>query len=95
MCYPLNPGKSRKEVEEGRFREDLFYRISVVPIDIKPLREHKTDIMPIARHYLDTFRKKYKSRVQFFSDEAVKSLMARECERIEEHHRTTLCPLRQ
>lgn len=66
----------RKEVEEGRFREDLFYRISVVPIDIKPLREHKTDIMPIARHYLDTFRKKYKSRVQSFSDEAVKSLIA-------------------
>jgi len=66
----------RKEVEEGRFREDLFYRISVVPIDIKPLREHKTDIMPIARHYFDKFRKKYQSRVRSFSEEALKSLIA-------------------
>ena len=66
----------RAEVESGRFREDLFYRISVVPIDIKPLREHKSDILPIALHYLDIYKKKHNSKVQHLSEEAKKSLIS-------------------
>ncbi len=66
----------RAEVEAGRFREDLFYRISVVPIEIKPLRMHKADILPIAQHYLHIYRIKHKSRVRYFSEEAKKSLLA-------------------
>ena len=66
----------RAEIEAGRFREDLFYRISVVPLHIKPLREHKTDILPIAKHYLDIFVEKYESKVGRFSEEAMKSLVS-------------------
>ncbi len=66
----------REEVESGRFREDLFYRISVVPIHIIPLREHKSDIPPIAEYYLQIFREKHKSSVRCFSEEARKSLIS-------------------
>jgi len=66
----------RAEVESGTFREDLFYRISVVPIDIKPLKEHKSDILPIALHYLDIYKKKHKGKAQRLSEEAKKSLIA-------------------
>jgi DNA-binding NtrC family response regulator len=64
----------RGEVDALRFREDLFYRISVVPIHIKPLREHRSDIIEIAQHYLAIFREKHNSIARVFSNEAVKSL---------------------
>jgi DNA-binding NtrC family response regulator len=66
----------RSEIETGRFREDLFYRISVVPLNIKPLREHKADILPIALHYLDLYTVKYDSKVRRLSEEAKKSLLS-------------------
>ncbi len=66
----------REEVRSGTFREDLFYRISVVPIHIRPLREHKSDITPIALHYFELFRTKHNSRAQRLSPEVVKSLAA-------------------
>ncbi|MGA3086239.1 MAG: sigma-54 dependent transcriptional regulator [Thermodesulfobacteriota bacterium] len=66
----------RSEIDSGRFREDLFYRISVVPLHIKPLCEHKADILPIAQHYLEIFIAKYESQVRGFSEEAKKSLVA-------------------
>jgi two-component system, NtrC family, response regulator HydG len=66
----------RDEIKTGAFREDLFYRISVVPIHIKPLREHKSDIVPIAHHYFDVFRIKHNSRARRLSQEVVKSLTA-------------------
>jgi DNA-binding NtrC family response regulator len=66
----------RKEVESGNFREDLFYRISVVPIHIKPLRDHRSDILEIAQHYLEIFREKHNSKAYRFSQEAIKSLNA-------------------
>src|SRR5271157_4175760 len=66
----------RAEIEAGRFREDLFYRLSVVPLPIKPLREHKADILPIAQHYLNIFITKYDSKVRSFSEEAKKSLVS-------------------
>jgi transcriptional regulator with GAF, ATPase, and Fis domain len=47
------------EVAKGDFREDLFYRISIVPIHVPPLRERKKDILILARHFLDRYKKRY------------------------------------
>lgn len=66
----------RSEIEAGNFREDLFYRLSVVPLDIKPLKDRKADILPLAQHYLDLYAKKYKSKVRCLSEEAKTSLLS-------------------
>ncbi|MCD6224831.1 MAG: sigma 54-interacting transcriptional regulator [Deltaproteobacteria bacterium] len=47
-----------EDVKEGKFREDLYYRLNVVQILIPALRERKEDILPIAEYYLDSFKKK-------------------------------------
>ncbi|MFB5284940.1 sigma-54 interaction domain-containing protein [Peribacillus sp. Hz7] len=52
-------------VKAGEFREDLFYRLNVIPIDIPPLRERKEDIIPFAGHFLDKFNDKYRCRKRF------------------------------
>ena len=66
----------REEMEQGKFREDLFYRLSVIPLHIKPLREHGEDILPLAHHYLGFYRDKYRSNVRSFSEEAAASLLS-------------------
>jgi len=58
----------RKMVEEGRFREDLYYRLNVISIHIPPLRERKDDIIPLAYHFLDVYNKQYGSRKEFGPD---------------------------
>jgi transcriptional regulator with PAS, ATPase and Fis domain len=46
-------------VREGKFREDLYFRINVVKIDIPPLRQRKEDILPLTRFFLDNFKKRF------------------------------------
>ena len=57
-------------VAEGLFREDLFYRISIVPITIPPLRERVEDIILIALYYVAEFNKKLKKKATNISKEA-------------------------
>jgi len=66
----------RKEVEEGRFREDLYYRLRVVEMHLPPLRERRGDIPPLAHHFLDQANKKMGRSLQGFSNEAMDRLMA-------------------
>jgi two-component system response regulator PilR (NtrC family) len=65
-----------KEIAEGRFREDLYYRLSVIPIQLPPLRERREDIPLLARHFLETFRKTMEKPVASISPEAMRRLEA-------------------
>ena len=69
FIFSTNKDLSRM-VAEGSFREDLFYRISVVPITIPPLRERGSDILLLARHYVEEFNKKFGRAVRGFNREA-------------------------
>lgn len=60
-------------VEEGDFREDLYYRLNVIPISIPPLRERKEDIPPLSQHFLSKYNAKY-SVSKRFSKEAQRVL---------------------
>ena len=42
----------RREIHQGRFREDLFFRLNVIPVDLPPLRDRRPDVLPLARHFL-------------------------------------------
>jgi DNA-binding NtrC family response regulator len=53
--------KLEDNISEGKFREDLYYRISIIPIDIPPLRGRKDDIVPLAEHFLSSHAKAGKS----------------------------------
>jgi len=61
-------------VEQGLFREDLYYRIHVIRLHIPPLRERTDDIIALAQHYLNQYTKRYRKQISGFSDEAVMQL---------------------
>lgn len=62
------------EIAEGRFRQDLFYRLSVVPIHISPLRERTQDIIPLALRFIKKYRAFHAGKTQL-TDEARQALL--------------------
>jgi two-component system nitrogen regulation response regulator NtrX len=64
-----------EEIARGNFREDLFYRLNVIPFYVPPLRERKEDIPLLARHFLKEFSATYGRRPREITDEAVDALM--------------------
>jgi len=88
-----------KEVENGRFRADLYYRLNVISIRLPPLRERKEDIPLIADHYLRLFCKKNAKEIRSLDEEVQHALQAydwpgnvRELENVMERA-VILCPL--
>src|SRR6516225_11591064 len=65
----------RAALEEGTFREDLYYRLNVVPIDIPPLREHKEDIPDLVNHFLARFAADSEKEIEKFTPAAWAVLM--------------------
>ena len=63
-----------EEIGRGNFREDLFYRLNVVPFVVPPLRERKEDIPVLARYFLKEFSSQYSRRTKEIADEALEVL---------------------
>jgi two-component system, NtrC family, response regulator HydG len=64
------------EVAAGKFREDLFYRLDVVNIEMPPLRARPSDLMPLATHFLHRFAKENGKQVDGFADDAAERISA-------------------
>jgi two-component system response regulator PilR (NtrC family) len=63
-----------KEIAEGRFREDLYYRLSVIPIHLPPLRERREDIPLLVRSFLDRYSKSMGKKIEGIEPEAMRRL---------------------
>ncbi|HXZ54436.1 MAG TPA: sigma 54-interacting transcriptional regulator [Burkholderiales bacterium] len=65
-----------EQMRQGRFREDLYYRLNVVSLELPPLSERREDIVPLATHYLKATAARYGKDVQAFAPEALQLLLA-------------------
>lgn len=66
----------REEIAAGGFREDLFYRLNVIELEVPPLRQHPDDILPLAHNFLFRFAQAYNRSVRGFAPKAKKRLRA-------------------
>jgi DNA-binding NtrC family response regulator len=66
----------REEVDAGRFREDVLYRLNTVVVDLPPLRERLEDLEPLAAHFLAHFARKYAKALTGFEDDAMRAMRA-------------------
>jgi two-component system response regulator PilR (NtrC family) len=67
-----------KEVEEGRFREDLFYRLNIIRINLPTLRERADDIPLLCRHFIERFNREFRKSVKGIRSDAMSMLMRHE-----------------
>lgn len=65
----------KEALRNGSFREDLYYRLSVIPIEIPPLRSRPVDIIPLVNHFLKKYSILYKKNINQFEDRAIDLLM--------------------
>jgi len=63
-----------KEVEQGRFREDLYWRLKVISIQLPPLRERPEDIPPLVEYFVSRFSEEYKTPIRYVADAAIQKL---------------------
>ena len=64
----------RVEVKEGRFRQDLYFRLNVVNLHVPPLRERRDDILPLARFFIDKYAVDFKKKVTGFASGAIEKM---------------------
>ncbi len=64
----------QQAIAQGEFRQDLYYRINTIVLEIPPLRQRKADILPLAQHFLDEKSQKYHKRDLFLSEQTKKAL---------------------